>query len=396
MRISNFKYYTVFLLLIASNIFNILLDRGSTAAGEEEGGSRIIIHILNVGVAFGMMYCYLGQRIPKIFYWVILLIISMLVYMIGYFYFGQRMEYTYTHYFKLFINFLGFPFFYFAYKRLKEQELETYLKAYIITLIAASASKILSSKLFLSDNLGAGDTASIALVFLIPLVFSVFKRRAALILYIIIFILTVVSLRRTCIIAFFVSVPYLLPYLKGGLSFSQRLIILVLICLAGFFAIANFGDLMITRFSEIGEDDGRGVGSGRSIFYLVLLEGYLNDPSKYIFGHGINSVWHYYDINGFYYLPHAHNDFLELLFTFGVWGIFLWCGFLFALYKKRNVKTLSKPEKQLFFLSLVLYFIVALASGTLLRIEMLPIVMSISFLLAKEKKINDEKNSILF
>jgi|GEM_PF-1620547 len=395
MKLTTLKFNTVFFLFCVSNVLNIFLDRGSTAAGQEAGGSRAIIHLINGLIAIFMLLGIFNARSPKVFTWVKLLALTLLVYLVKYFFVPHQNDYTITHYFKFFINLIGFLFFYHAYLKMDKDQLQKYIHVYVYTLMLASMSKILSTKMFLSDNLGGGDTASISLVFLIPLLFLFFKPKSAILLYLVAFGLTIISLRRTSIIAFAISIPFIFPTLKRNINLIHLVIVTLFSTLLLIFVIQYFGSSLATRFLEMTDDSGKGVGSGRSVFYLILLDDFFRNPNSYIWGNGINSVWAFYDANGFYYLPHAHNDFLELLYTFGFWGLTVWIIFLFSLFKLRKKLNINPDHKKYYVMALFLYLIVALASGTLLRIEMIPIVMSIAFFLAEHTIEKDEKDTLL-
>jgi hypothetical protein len=371
------------------------MDRESTSIVDANGGSRILIQIINSAALGLMLISTLNSKYPQSFKWIKIFIAILIIYGVIYTFNPISGNYTINHYIRLLMNLVGFMFFYNAILQMNENGLKKYMRIYVITLLTSSAVKIITSSLFSLENLGAGDTASIALVFLIPLFFIFFRQKYAVFLYAIAFAFTIISLRRTCIIAFTISAPFIYSYLKQSMKFSNTTLITTLLIFVGLFLWQYFDTYIITRFSEMTNGNGESYGSGRSIFYVVLIEDFFNNPNSYLFGNGLNSVWEFFQLKDFVYLPHAHNDFLEILYTFGLVGFFIWISFLVSLFKEKWNYSFLQSSKKLFLMSICLYLIVAMASGTILRIEMIPFVMSISFILASKNKAVYE-NILLF
>ncbi|MBW3545331.1 MAG: hypothetical protein KY428_06995, partial [Bacteroidetes bacterium] len=83
-------------------------------------------------------------------------------------------------------------------------------------------------------------------------------------------------------------------------------------------------------------------------------------------------------------VKHAHNDFLQIAYTFGVLGLGIWFGFLSWLWRLRKQLRLYSPEIiYLFYICFISYLIIAMASGCILRITTIPFAISVAILLYK-------------
>ncbi len=77
-------------------------------------------------------------------------------------------------------------------------------------------------------------------------------------------------------------------------------------------------------------------GSGRSIIYEILIERMIANPVTLIFGHGPGSI--NFEIYSGKTLISAHSGYFELLYTFGIIGLFVWIWFFWnALNNLRNL-----------------------------------------------------------
>lgn len=102
-------------------------------------------------------------------------------------------------------------------------------------------------------------------------------------------------------------------------------------------------------------------GSGRTGWWVILIEKFVESPQNWLFGFGLGSVSKTMQHAGFPY-GSAHNDYLEIIFTFGIVGGILWFTNVwkaFCLFRK----TPEKSNKPLLLMYIFTYLLSALASG---------------------------------
>jgi O-antigen ligase len=111
---------------------------------------------------------------------------------------------------------------------------------------------------------------------------------------------------------------------------------------------------LFDRFASISEDG----GSGRDIVYADVWNMIKSsDYSHIIWGHGYNQVRVDAEL-GF----SAHNDFLEMLYDFGICGLFAFCGFVASASNLRTYRRFSYPQKS----ALLVFVILSLFSHLVL------------------------------
>lgn len=191
------------------------------------------------------------------------------------------------------------------------------------------------------------------------------KRNVIKILFLLLlFIMILYSLKRSAIIVGFLCfAPYIFSFLSRYrnkflgvlLSFS-----LVLALGVSFYAINQAsGNIITERFSTMGEDE----GSGRLIIYGLVfdMQSHSSDM-EWIFGHGHyavrqDSIW---DMS-------AHNDFLEVLYDYGIIVLILYIFFIVNII--RQLFVLRKRNSWLYgayFASLILFFVQSMVSHLIL------------------------------
>jgi O-antigen ligase/polysaccharide polymerase Wzy-like membrane protein len=112
--------------------------------------------------------------------------------------------------------------------------------------------------------------------------------------------------------------------LKTPERFARFALTLAVVIGAGYWAVTSFAPLR-HRFDQ---GDVRRIGalslnlSGREQFWSFTWHGFLRRP---IFGHGLGASERAIDSAFGVAIGHPHNDFLRLLFDFGVVGAALWC-----------------------------------------------------------------------
>ena len=122
-------------------------------------------------------------------------------------------------------------------------------------------------------------------------------------------------------------------------------------------------------------------GSGRSEFYLTVWNNWIGkDLFSFLFGNGLKST--NVLLVRVHNVQHAHNDLLEIAYTFGLLGVGIWLFFLKHLWGlKKKIKAFSPESTSLFYICFISYLIIAMASGSIERISTLPFGISVSMLL---------------
>lgn len=373
----------VIFLLIISNIMNLFMDRYGS------GGGRFLIYVVN-GLAFIVTFIYLVKKqftFPRIF--------SPLKAFFVLFVFYLLIQYVWPNQYFILNNYvrwlLSLLFFFFFYDIKRSKRSDMLMRLYIITFIIECSYKIYLGSSFAYvedvDKRMGGDTASMGLALVVPLVLYYFRNMRGYALYVINLIFILFSLRRTSILAAMVAIPFIWPSVK---KYINKKYLLWGSVIALFFVIRTWryvGAKVINRFMEYSSStsDIATYGSGRTEFWRFLYDKYL-DNFHWFLGNGLGSVYETYSKYWHSNLSHAHNDLLEILYTFGLVGLALWAIFLYKSYK--TVRHSIKYEGQkIFYCALVIYLVVALTSGAILRAEMFPMAMALSILLPKKNSI---------
>src|SRR5690606_39107614 len=222
----------------------------------------------------------------------------------------------------------------------------------------------------------------LTLLFLIPLILVFFNRNTQIFLLISIFVLVMMSLRRTAIFGVLLCIPFIYRVLKSKLA-TRHMILLAGLSVAVLpYAWMYFGDTLVHRFQELAVGDGGGekdsYGSGRSVFYPIVFNSWWESGWETItVGLGLGSVREM--LTAAYGLGHAHNDFLEIAHTFGLLGLAVWGAFLVSLWRLRfRLRHVDRSSVNFLYLTLISYLVVAATSGCILRISTLPLSISIA------------------
>ncbi len=151
-------------------------------------------------------------------------------------------------------------------------------------------------------------------------------------LLLVIFICVVLSYKRMAIMAYVSSMAvyfYCLYKLNSGNKLWKNLVVffgaLVFISIL-FFAYKHLSMVFeidwSSRLSSLTQD----AGSGRLYIYQRVIDAFLSEPSCWLIGHGREAV---FITMGEY----AHNDLLEILFDYGLFGLFFYIAFIVSLIK---------------------------------------------------------------
>lgn len=203
--------------------------------------------------------------------------------------------------------------------------------------------------LYLSVNLLVADikTADVALILLAIFPLTLRLKNEALKILTIIFIglIAMLSFKRTIIlgVVMMASVYYYSILTKTKFLRWQKVVFSLILIIGGIalYRAFNFieqesGGYILSRLSSIQEDR----GSRRVDIYGELLESFASSNiGEMLFGHGYLATAKYTQLEIL-----AHNDFLEIIFDFGLIGLIAYLAFFFSLlgysrkiYQYRNL-----------------------------------------------------------
>ena len=237
-------------------------------------------------------------------------------------------------------------------------------------------------------GLSVADNTGYSLVTLLAGVFLFANKKKTF--FLLIFLITIGSLicgKRGAIVSLVFGFIPLANYIFSSYarSFSRKFFYILICIISGLFIISIFGNYIeatYARFESL-EEDG---GSGRSLMYQAYLYHYIDsDFFHQLFGHGLFAgQWGKYHRFAFINII-AHNDWLEMLFDFGLVGILI---FLLFFYKFYNVIKNNRKNKNEYYYMLVVSIIVfgiktVLSSTFFMSPTSIYMFMIISYAIAK-------------
>ncbi len=211
-------------------------------------------------------------------------------------------------------------------------------------------------------EIGGGQSVAISMVYLLPLLFYLFKGKLSTCLFLIGLLAVIVSLRRTAILAYVLCVPFLYQRMKGTISRKYLFLLLGGIIVISIYIYINYGYVLENRFADMTEANDSGYyGSGRTGWWAVLVNNFINSPFNWLQGFGLGAVAYDMAKAGFPY-SHAHNDYLEIGYTYGFLGLFLWFGTMIKIFKMSKCKSVME-HSSLVKMSSVSYLFISFMSG---------------------------------
>ncbi len=188
-------------------------------------------------------------------------------------------------------------------------------------------------------HVGGGQVIANSIVHLLPLIFLLLRGKLVSYLYVFGFIVVLVSLRRTAILAYLLCLPFVYKQLKRNLSKRTIIISVIAIAFLIWYVVTNYWYIIEMRFSDMFEASNNGYyGSGRTGWWMALVENFYSSPFNWLQGFGLGQVTLEMAKAGFPFV-HAHNDYIEIGYTYGLIGLFLWFGTfwkMIRLYKRRS------------------------------------------------------------
>ena len=196
------------------------------------------------------------------------------------------------------------------------------------------------------------SNAIYCLVTIVPFIMLLKKKWFVLFLILLIFVSTVFSTKRgATLILIFTLIPVIRSVFAEMRSKTWRSVLIMLIVGATaymlFYISESFlGGVIIDRFTEAKE-----TGGGRTGIWVGVLNAYNNNSSipEQLFGHG------FYSVSSLGSVTAAHNDFIEVLYDYGIVGIIIYL--IIHFYMIFKLLRLKKQKNTLFFSYAVMYMI---------------------------------------
>jgi len=217
-----------------------------------------------------------------------------------------------------------------AFKSAEDKSFTSYLL--LATALPVAAYRIYSRSTL---NLLFADTEVLDITFillvLLPFVLTLKNETIKMVIVLGIGVLSIMSFKRTTVLAFsFMVMIYYYIIIFSNFTVKKRLMTVFAILIASIallqafdFVEAKSGGLIVERMKTINEDR----GSDRLDIYAAVWKLQMeSSPVEWIFGHGHRSV----EIHFGY--P-AHNDFLEILYNYGLASFSVYLLFLFQLIR---------------------------------------------------------------
>lgn len=204
----------------------------------------------------------------------------------------------------------------------------------------------------MENGMEAATNAIYCLVSIVPFVLFIKNKSIILLLLFMTFVCTVFSNKRgATIIMALILIPTIRMVFSNMKKKGLRNVLVILIGILIVFSFKYISDLyvggrLLVRFNEIDETG----GAGRMEIWTEVLKSFQDSSLiEQLFGHGHRAV------NNLSWATAAHNDFIEVLFDYGVVGLIVYLLIHFILIKR--TLQLRKTKNPIFLPYLSMYLI---------------------------------------
>lgn len=188
---------------------------------------------------------------------------------------------------------------------------------------------------------------------LIPFVFFIKEIWLSVLLYLLPLYAITVSGKTTCLFCAIMIIVYIVWSsfkTKGGMRVA------ILLASLGLLAFRFLSTLDINVISTAISEDLETGGNGRQDIWLQVLALWIDGGLfQLIFGHGVNAISLKIGLGG-------HNDFLEMLYCYGIVGLLLLVSFIISLYKVLKISVSEISLKTAYVISLIVFLFSITAS----------------------------------
>ena len=249
---------------------------------------------------------------------------------------------------------------------------------YIFQLAFCLYSLFMDRMIFASSTAKEFDSnAGFMLITCIPLALAIPAKRFRVYIYGLLMLACLYSGQRSAALAAIVSLPFCLWYLRGSIGKLDIAILLIL----GVVIIAPVLTEALQNIQLRNEIDmNRGsMGSGRTVFWaLVVSDFFEQGPIHLLFGNGTDSVAALLD-RTYGLAIGAHNGWLDILYTFGFLGLFLYAR-IFYLFLRRNksISTTVPNYKNMYLILFLIFFVKSITSHGYFDISTVPFLTTVA------------------
>lgn len=382
---------SVLILFIIANIINMIFPKGMGYEEQTEFAYQLSKYIYGICILLMLPSLFSGKKcyFSKMKYMAFYIIIHILV---------ARMcsfEFEFGNYLKTIMICLSFIFFeeMLTSKTLDKRFIYGYMISVFVNIAYLTLTQNrLEQALENAGHISGGQSLAVSMVYLLPLIFYLFKGRVATYLFLIGLIAVLVSLRRTAILAYIVCIPFIYHRIRGTISRKTIFFLLSGMAVIVYYVVTNYWFIFEDRFSDMMEESESGYyGSGRTGWWQVLLSNFFSSPFHWIQGFGCGRVAIDMEKAGFPF-GSAHNDYIEIGYTYGLVGLYLWFGGIldvFKLYKKNSLKMHSA----LIMMASISYLFISIASGATEQPHFMCIALFATLMLKEYKIVKKEKRN---
>lgn len=251
---------------------------------------------------------------------------------------------------------------------------------YVLQLAFCLSTLIADHSAFVNSTEKEFDSnAGFLLITCVPLALTIPAKRLRLYVYSLLLLACIYSGQRSAALAAVASLPFCLWYLKGSIKKTD---IIIFAAIALIVALPLLQDALQNLRVRNETDFERGsIGSGRSIFYLLVIQGFLDGgPLHILIGNGTNSVVELLD-RTYGLAIGAHNGWLDIMYTFGILGLILYGNIFIQILKRNKSTNLELPEyKNMYLIAFIIFFIKASTSHGYFDTDCIPFLTTIAMM----------------
>lgn len=382
-RMNAIRVNSVLILFIIANILNTIFPKGM-GYGDNSGGWYEVSKYLYGGCILLMFPSLFSSRRYYFRY-----MQYMVFYIILHLSFAALMgfKFDFGRYLRMIMVCSSFVFF-------EEMLSKTKLNKYLLIAFMLSVFINVTYLVLISNHMeaayetgdsGGGQSIANAIIYLLPLLFLKFEGKWASYLYLCGFFVVLISLRRTAILAYLFCAPFVYSQLKRDVSKRFIAVVVVVFGFLAWYVLTHYWTVIEMRWNAtITPSDAGYYGSNRTGWWMALINNFFTSPQHWLQGFGLGQVALYMAKAGFPY-GHAHNDYIEVGYTFGVVGMILWFGTIWKLYK------LSKKRRYVRYTMLIRmatfsYLLVAIFSGVTSNVQFICIAIFAALIVSNRKK----------
>ena len=380
MNRNTIRLNSVLILFFIANILNTVFPKNMEAEGQQEFVYQLSKYVYGFGLILMLPSLmstrrYYFRYMQYMVFYIILHMISAVL---------MDFEFDFARYLKMIMVCSSFVFF-------EEMLSKTKLNKYLLIAFMLSVFINVTYLVLISNHMEAayetgdsvgGQSIANAIIYLLPLLFLKFEGKWASYLYLCGFFVVLISLRRTAILAYLFCAPFVYSQLKRNVSKRFIAVVVVVFGFLAWYVMTHYWTVIEMRWNAtITPSDAGYYGSNRTGWWMALINNFFNSPQHWLQGFGLGQVASHMAKAGFPY-GHAHNDYIEVGYTFGVVGMILWFGTIWKLYKLSKKKRFVRYA-MIIRMGALSYFLVAVFSGVTSNVQFICIAIFAAIIVSK-------------